>query len=163
MIASLYQSGSGSDGRLWRNSRHLGRSHTPDRNRCLRAQPHMLHFAVPDKAAAAQQIMRQQRARIRQPPFPQWYLKISLFRVMRIEADGNQNPLRAVAGMSSEIQNVVVECVVERRSEMRLERRFGAAQPVKRSDFPDNVARRVPVAGLELVFLGVPILLAPRQ
>src|SRR5438874_2878703 len=163
MIASLYQSGSRSSCWLRRNSRHLCRSYAPDRYRRIGAQPHVLHLPVPDKTAAAEQIVCHQRARIRQAPFPQWYLEIGLFGVMRIEADRNQNPLCALARISTEIQNVIVERVVESGSEMRLQRRLGTAQPIKGSDFRDDISGFIPIPEFQLVFFGIPVFLAPRK
>ncbi len=118
---------------------------------------------MPDEARLVQKVADEHRARIGKTPFPERDLEVCRLFGMRIEADRYQDPLGAPRRMASVVEDVVVEGVIEGGVVVGLQARLGTSEPVELSDLANDVARRIPVPWLDLVFFRIPVLFPARQ
>ncbi|MEJ1968369.1 MAG: hypothetical protein WDN03_06995 [Rhizomicrobium sp.] len=88
----------------------------------------MLELAVPDEMPAGEHIFDEQRAAVRQSPFPERNLEIAFLRPVRIEADRDEDARCLAGDLLAVVEDVRIEGIVELDAQMRLQRRLGLAQ-----------------------------------
>src|SRR5689334_24509804 len=100
---------------------------------------------------------------IRQLPLPQRKLECRLLHIVRIKADRDEDHLGASRGALAVEQNLIVEGIIERDAEVRLQCRMCPSEPIELGDLAYDVARCVLIANTDFVLLGVEIFLAAGE
>src|SRR5690606_5783700 len=168
MTASLYQHGS------WRNTGArflraiaLPSGHGPYTPYSERQMPgldtHPLGLAVPLPGMAVHQILPLGDRLVGQPELPERQLEMALLGVEGIETYRHQNEIGLVRGALDEVLSVALPGVVGLEAGMGRQSRMVPADTVEPGDLGHDVARGVPVARAQLVFLRSERLLLARR
>src|SRR5215471_1154246 len=134
--------------------------HRPDRRRMLRRQGYLRLRSSPQCTAIAHQLVHLKRLLFAQSELVQRHLQPHLLGGERINADRDQQRIRAIGLLFPVEQHALILCMVETQIAVLLERRVAAADLVDSLDELADVVGPFEIPGSKLVLLRIEVLFA---